>query len=76
MNQAVTKSMLLELNVAERLTLLEATWASLERTPDLVPIPDWHKAELDRRLASSSDDGATTTDWDEIKQNILASLRS
>ncbi len=76
MNQALTKSMLADLSVAERLTLLEATWASLEQNPDLVPIPDWHKAELDRRLASSGVDVATAKDWDEVKQAILANLRS
>lgn len=75
MNQALTRTMLSELSVAERLTLLEATWASLQQTPDMVPVPDWHKAELDRRLAAPADEGGSK-DWNEVKQAILASLRS
>ncbi len=76
MNQALTRTMLSELSVAERLTLLEATWASLEQNPEMVPVPDWHKAELDRRLAPSDNDDITAKDWDEVKKAILANLRS
>lgn len=75
MNQALTRSILSELSVAERLTLLEATWASLEQAPDTVPMPDWHKAELDRRLAAPIDKGGAK-DWTEVRQAILDSLRS
>ncbi len=76
MNQALTKSMLAELTVSERLTLLEATWASLQENPSLVPVPDWHKAELDRRLASSGNGPAATKGWTDIKNGLVASLRS
>lgn len=75
MNQALTRTMLSELSVAERLKLLEATWASLEQSPENVPMPDWHKAELDRRLAEPIDKGSAK-DWTEVKQAILDSLRS
>ena len=41
---------ILQLPATERLKLLEEIWDSLAATPQEVPIPDWHKAELDRRL--------------------------
>ena len=76
MNQAVTKTMLSELTVSERLSLLEATWASLQESPENVPVPDWHKAELDRRLASLGTIDANAKEWSEVKRALLASLRS
>src|SRR5256885_7744984 len=41
---------ILQLPATERLKLLEEIWDSLAATPEEVPIPDWHRAELDRRL--------------------------
>ncbi len=41
---------ILRLPAADRLQLVEEIWDSLAATPDKVPIPDWHRAELDRRL--------------------------
>ena len=41
---------ILRLPAADRLQLLEDIWDSLTVTPEEVPVPDWHKAELDRRL--------------------------
>ena len=68
--------MLSELSVAERLDLLEATWTSLENTPELVPVPDWHKAVLDRRLDAATSGAAETRDWESVKRAILSNLRS
>ena len=42
---------ILRLPVDERLKLVEEIWDSIAATPAEVPVPDWHKAELDRRLA-------------------------
>jgi putative addiction module component (TIGR02574 family) len=36
------------LSVDERLKLIEDLWDSIDT--ELVPLPDWHRAELDRRL--------------------------
>lgn len=49
---------ILQLPPAERLELVEEIWDSLAATPEAVPVPDWHRAELDRRLdhPSSSPD--------------------
>ena len=41
---------IMRLPVAERLKLLEDAWDSIAATPATVPVPDWHRAELDRRL--------------------------
>ena len=41
---------ILRLPVDERLKLVHDIWDSIVATPSDVPVPDWHKAELDRRL--------------------------
>ena len=41
---------ILKLPPSERLRLIEDAWDSLVASPDAVPVPDWHKAELDHLL--------------------------
>ena len=43
---------LLHLPPAERLELIEKLWESLAPTPEVVPVPEAHRQELDRRLDS------------------------
>ncbi len=53
---------ILSLPVEERLELAEAIWASISAAPDALPLTDWQKDELDRRLAEmeSDPDGGVT----------------
>ena len=41
---------ILVLPVSERLRLVEAVWDSIAAEAASVPVPDWHREELDRRL--------------------------
>ena len=40
-----------QMSLEERLQAIELLWASLTRTPDAVPSPDWHGEVLAPRLA-------------------------
>jgi len=40
-----------QMSLEERLEAMELLWASLARTPDAVPSPDWHGEVLAARLA-------------------------
>lgn len=40
-----------QMSLEERLQTLELLWASLARTPDAVPSPDWHGEVLATRVA-------------------------
>jgi len=53
---------ILRLPVDERLQLVEQVWDSIAATPEAVPVPDWHKAELDRRLDQPSPEASLTED--------------
>jgi len=59
---------ILRLPVEERLELLEQVWDSIAADPAQVPVPDWHKEELDRRLADPSPEHLT---WDEVKSRFF-----
>lgn len=41
-----------QLSVAERILLVEELWESIASEPTSVPVPQSHRAELDRRLAA------------------------
>ena len=40
-----------QMSLEERLQTMELLWASLARTPDAVPSPDWHEEVVAARLA-------------------------
>lgn len=53
---------ILALPVAERMRLVEAIWDSISSVPESLPLTQWQKDELDRRLAefeADPDAGAT-----------------
>lgn len=61
---------ILQLPAAERLRLVEEIWDSLLLEPSSVPVPDWHRAELDRRLARHEADPGATRPWNEVKAGL------
>lgn len=63
---------LAQLSVEERLELLEIVWASFEGLPeDAVPTPDWHKAEIEARLAALDEGRSIGAPWAEVRERIL-----
>ena len=59
---------ILRLPVDQRLQLVEDVWDSIASSPESVPVPDWHRAELERRLAQP-DPGPSLT-WDEVRAKL------
>lgn len=55
---------------SERAALVEAIWDSLAAEPDEVDMPDWHKAELDLRLAKQGEGAEPGRSWEEIKHDL------
>ncbi len=50
-----------------KLALVEAIWDSIATSPEAVPVPQWHKDILDRRLA---DENAETDSWENAKKRL------
>ena len=58
------------LNPLERLDLIGALWDSLDQVESDVPLPDWHREEFDRRLASADADPGAGIPWAEVKARL------
>jgi putative addiction module component (TIGR02574 family) len=59
---------ILRLPADQRLKLVEDIWDSLAASPSEVPVPQWHRDELDRRLADSSEQATIT--WDDVQSRL------
>lgn len=59
---------ILRLPLDERLRLVEDVWDSIAATPEAVPMPEWHKVELERRLANP--DPGPGLSWDEVRAKL------
>jgi putative addiction module component (TIGR02574 family) len=63
---------LLKLSVAERIQIVEDLWDSIIRTPELAPVTDAQKAELDQRLERFAQGATTTRTWEEVKNSLTS----
>jgi putative addiction module component (TIGR02574 family) len=45
------------LSVSDRLDLMDEIWASLASSAEAIALPDWHIAEIKKRLAALDADG-------------------
>lgn len=60
-------SEILRLPPEERFKLLSDVWDSIAAEPDAVPVPRWHREELDRRVAEPSPEHLT---WEQVRTQI------
>ncbi len=61
---------LTKLPVAERLKLIEELWDSIDAETDDQPMPDWHNAELDKRLAALDAGTSVGAPWEDVRRRI------
>jgi putative addiction module component (TIGR02574 family) len=57
---------ILRLPPDQRLKLVEDVWDSLAASPDEVGVPQWHRDELDRRLADASEQANSS--WQDVRR--------
>jgi putative addiction module component (TIGR02574 family) len=62
------------LPVADRLKLIEDLWDSIERDAEALPLPDWHRAEIDRRLDTLETGASVSAPWEEVRRRIVGKL--
>jgi len=58
------------LTIEQRLALIGELWDSLTDSVDDLPVPEWHKAELDRRLAAADADPDAGIPWEDVKERL------
>jgi putative addiction module component (TIGR02574 family) len=66
MSPDTLRDQIMRLPPAERLRLVEEIWDSLTASPDEVPVPDWHRAEVERRLTDPSEEATLT--WEQVRE--------
>jgi putative addiction module component (TIGR02574 family) len=70
----MTQSAAVDLNalpVADRLKLIEDLWDSIEAAAsDPLPLPDWHRNEIDRRLDALDAGASIGAPWSEVRGRI------
>jgi putative addiction module component (TIGR02574 family) len=70
MAQSLSDVAIKHLRVAERLDLIGELWDSIPDSPDELPTPEWHREELERRLAAADADPDGAIPWEEVRQRL------
>ncbi|MBM3359780.1 MAG: addiction module protein [Betaproteobacteria bacterium] len=65
MNQELVAE-ILALPVEERVRLVEAIWDSISAVPEALPLTQWQREELDRRLAEFEADPEAGSTLEEV----------
>ena len=69
MAQSLSDVAIKQLSIAERLDLISVLWDSIPDSPDELPIPEWHREELESRLAAADAAGGAIP-WEEVRQRL------
>ncbi|WP_026087485.1 addiction module protein [Chlorogloeopsis fritschii] len=59
-----------QLTVAERIQLAEDLWDSILAIPEVIPVSQTQKRELDRRLELFRQNPTQGSSWQEMKQKL------
>jgi len=59
-----------DLTPEQKLRLLEEVWDSLAADPSAVPLTEWQRRELDRRLDEMDREGPTGIPWKRVLSEI------
>jgi putative addiction module component (TIGR02574 family) len=69
MNQELVAE-ILALPVEERVQIVDAIWDSISAVPEALPLTEWQREELDRRLAEFEADPETGSTLEEVFARI------
>jgi putative addiction module component (TIGR02574 family) len=60
------------MTVPQRLDLIGQLWESISETAEALPVPEWHRQELERRLQEADADPEAGIPWEQVKARLLA----
>ncbi len=64
------KSEINKLGVSEKISLIEDVWDEIAKSNSELPLPEWQKKELDRRLALYEKGEVETRDWKKVHEEL------
>jgi putative addiction module component (TIGR02574 family) len=70
MAQSLSDVAIKQLSVAERLDLISELWDSIPDSLEELPIPEWHREELGRRLDAADADPDGGIPWEEVRHRL------
>ena len=65
-----------ELSPDEKLEYIQALWDRFAEHPEEVPVPDWHRQVIAVRVAAYRRGDRSSRPWPEIREELLARLRT
>ena len=70
MPPSLTKLEVERLTVAQRLELISLLWDSIPESLEALPVPEWHRQELDRRLAAAAAAPDAGIPWEQVRARL------
>lgn len=58
------------LSIPERLELIGEIWDSLAESGEELPLPEWHRPEIERRRAAAEADPGAGIPWEVVKDRL------
>ena len=59
-----------DLGLSEKLILVEDIWDSIARNNTELPMPEWQKAELDKRYSNYKNGKLKLHDWEGVHEKL------
>lgn len=59
-----------QLNLSEKLILVEDIWDSIARSNSVLPLYEWQKEELDKRYKEYKNGGQSLHDWNQVHEKL------
>jgi putative addiction module component (TIGR02574 family) len=58
-----------QLSIPQRLELIAVLWDSIPESADM-PLPEWHREELDQRVRAADADPGAGIPWEQVKARL------
>ena len=59
-----------DLDVEDQIEYVQSLWDRIAAKQSLVPIPEWHRRELERRVAAYHADASAGRSWEDVEASI------
>jgi len=69
------RSEIRKLNVSEKLLLVEEVWNEIARSNEELPLPEWQKKELDKRLEEYDRGEVQAIEWHQVHEDLKNSYK-
>ena len=70
MPQSLSEIAIEQLSIDQRLQLIAVLWDSLPDSPESLPIPKWHKQEIDWRIATADASPELAIPWEQVQARL------